>query len=83
MKIILFTKEKCPNCPLAKKIVNEVANELNIEVENVNIDEDVIRALQFNVASTPAAVLVKENGDYEVLFRSEIPDRKELKEMIK
>lgn len=82
MKIILFTKENCPNCPLAKKIVNEIASELNIEIENVNIDENVIEALQFNVASTPAAVLVKEN-DYEVLFRSEVPSRKELIEMIK
>lgn len=82
MKLLLFTMEKCPNCPLAKKVAKEVAEELGIELEEVDVEKDRLKALQYSVASTPSLVLVK-NGDYEVLFRSEVPGREELVRAIK
>ncbi len=82
MKLLLFTKKDCPNCPLAKKVVKEVAEELGIELEEVDAEEDMLKALQYSVASTPSLVLVR-NGDYEVLFRSEVPSREELVKAIK
>ncbi|RLI85669.1 MAG: thioredoxin family protein [Archaeoglobales archaeon] len=77
MKLIVFTKRDCPNCPNAKKIAMEVAEELNLEFEEVDIEEDLITALQFNVASTPSIAL-----NDEVLFRGEVPTKDELKRLI-
>ncbi len=78
MKLIVFTKENCPNCPYVKKVAKEVAEELEIEYEEIDVEKDMITALQYNVASTPSIVL----GD-EVLFRSEVPTKEELLKKIK
>ncbi len=78
MKLIVFTKKDCPNCPLAKKIAKEIAEELNLEFEEIDIEEDLITALQYNVASTPSIAL-----EDEVLFRGEVPTKEELKTKIK
>ncbi len=77
MKLIVFTKKNCPNCPLAKKVCEEVSKELGIELEVVDVESDMIRALQSGVASTPSIVVETDNG-CEVLFRSEVPSREEL-----
>ena len=82
MKLLLFTMEKCPNCPLAKKVVREVAEETGIEFEEIDVERDMLKALQYSVASTPSIVLLR-NGDYEVLFRSEVPSKRELARVIK
>ncbi len=80
-KLIVFHMERCPNCPLAKKVAKEVAEELGLDYEEVDIEEDMIRALQCGVASTPSIAL--ENGRVEVLFRSEVPDAETLKRAVK
>ena len=77
-KLIVFVKKDCPQCPLAKKVAKEVAKELGLEYEEINIEKDMISALMYNVISTPSIAL-----DDEVLFRGEIPDKKELVKTIK
>ena len=78
MKLIVFTKKDCPQCPNAKAIAKEVAEELGLEYEEIDIEKDLITALQFNVASTPSIAL-----DSEVLFRGEVPTKSELIRKIK
>ncbi len=77
MKLIVFTKKDCPNCPMAKKLVSEVSGELGIEFEEVDVEKDLIKALQVGVASTPS-IAVEINDKYEILFRSEVPTKEEL-----
>jgi len=77
MKLIVFTKKDCPNCPNAKKIAKEVAEELGLEFEEIDVEKDLITALQYNVASTPSIALGEE-----VLFRGEVPTKDELKKAI-
>jgi glutaredoxin len=77
MKLIVFTKKDCPNCPNAKKIAKEVAEELGLEFEEIDVEKDLITALQYNVASTPSIALGEE-----VLFRGEVPTKEELKKAI-
>ena len=77
MKLIVFTKKDCPNCPHAKQIAKQVAEELGLEFEEIDIEKNLITALQYNVASTPSIAL----GD-EVLFRGEVPTKEELKRMV-
>lgn len=77
MKLIVFTKRDCPNCPNAKRIAKEVAEELGLEFEEIDVEKDLITALQFNVASTPSIAL-----NEDVLFRGEVPKKEELKREI-
>ena len=77
MKLIVFTKKDCPNCPNAKKIAKEVAEELGLEFEEIDVEKDLITALQYNVASTPSIALGEE-----VLFRGEVPTKEELKKAV-
>jgi glutaredoxin len=78
MKLIVFTKKDCPNCPYAKKIAKDVAEELGLEFEEIDVEKDLITALQYNVASTPSIAL-----DEDVLFRGEVPTKDILKEEIR
>ncbi len=77
MKVVVFTKKDCPNCPYAKKIAKEVAEELGLEFEEIDVEKDLITALQYNVASTPSIAFGEE-----VLFRGEVPTKEELKREI-
>ena len=61
----------------AKKIAMEAAKELNLEFEEIDVEEDLITALQYNVASTPSIALGEE-----VLFRGEVPSKEELKKEV-
>jgi glutaredoxin len=64
MKIQVFTAKKCPRCPGAKEVCKEVARSKNLEYEEIDIEENMIDALQKQIASTPSIVL-----DDDVLFR--------------
>jgi len=77
-KLIVFVKKNCPQCPLAKQIAKEVAKELGLEYEEIDIEKDMVTALMYNVISTPSIAL-----DDEVLFRGEVPDKQQLIKMIK
>jgi glutaredoxin len=76
-KLIVFTKKDYPNCPNAKKIAKEVAEELGLEFEEIDVEKDLITALQYNVASTPSIAFGEE-----VLFRGEVPTKDALKRRI-
>ena len=77
-KLIVFVKKDCPKCPLAKKVAKEVAKELGLEYEEIDIEKDMVTALMFNVISTPSIAF-----DEEVLFRGEVPDKQQLIKMVK
>ena len=77
-KIVVFTMKNCPKCPAAKKLAEEIAEEFGLEVEEVDVEKDMITALQYNVASTPSIAV----GD-EVIARGDLPAKAELREMVK
>lgn len=84
MKLILFTATNCPKCLSAKKVVEEVANELKMKLDqdyqilNINDNENLITALQYQIASTPSIVI-----DEEAAFTGVVPSKKELMEKLK
>jgi len=80
-KLIVFHMERCPNCPLAKKVARKVAEEHGLEYQEIDVEEDMITALQCGVASTPS-IAIEVNGSVEVLFRSEVPQENQLKEAV-
>lgn len=73
MKIILFTSKTCVKCPVAKALVEEVAKETNTEVEYVDIEKELFRALENQIASVPAIMVGNE-----VISRGVVPTKEEL-----
>lgn len=83
-KLILYTAKNCPNCPSAKKIVKEVAQELDMRegidyvIKNVDEENNMIEALTYQIASTPSIVI-----DGKAEFRGEVPKKEDLVKKLK
>ncbi|OQX19872.1 MAG: hypothetical protein BWK75_05285 [Candidatus Altiarchaeales archaeon A3] len=83
-KITLYTATTCVKCPAAKKILVEVVRELNLkegvdyEIKNIDEGNNLIEALQKQVASTPSLLI-----DDELIYNGEVSNKLELLEMLK
>jgi len=68
MRIYLFFREGCPNCPAAEAIIDEIAAETGVKVVKVNADnisvdlEYKLLESQIFVFSTPVVVIEDEKG---------------------
>jgi len=74
----IFTTTNCPRCPAAKQIAKNVAEKHNLDLEEINLDDDPIKGLQFQVISTPSIAI-----DDETIFFGEVPSEQELQDEIK
>jgi glutaredoxin len=72
-KVTVFTMPDCPKCPAAKELVKEVGRDFDIEIDEVDLQQDMIKGLQYGVASTPS-VAVNE----KLISRGDVPSRDEL-----
>jgi len=76
-KITIFTGKTCPKCPAAKAVAEAVAKEAGCAMEVLDIEENMIMALQNQIASVPT-IMVND----EVVFMSEVPTREALLQAI-
>ena len=75
MKLKVFVMDGCPNCPEAKRIAKEVAEELGLSYVEVDIGtpDGQIEGLMLQIASTPSIAL-----EDEVLVRGRVLPKEEL-----
>ena len=80
MKLKVFWKAECPNCPPAKKVAKELEQE-GVMVEYCNIDEvdGLTEATFYDVLSTPSIIVVDDNNREVASFRGTTPSKEELK----
>ncbi len=76
--LTIFTMQTCPNCPDVKKLAEQVAKELNLDYKEVDIKQDFIEGLIYQVMETPSIAL-----NDETLFFGEKPTRAQLIKEIK
>ncbi|MDK2790320.1 MAG: thioredoxin 1 [Methanothermococcus sp.] len=75
VKVEVFTSPMCPHCPAAKRVVEEVAGEVEgVEVEHVNVMENPEKAAKYGIMAVPTIVI-----DGEVKFVG-APTKEALKE---
>lgn len=53
-KIILFTSERCPNCKIARKILNDK----NINYLEISADKDIDMARKYKIVSAPTLLVI-------------------------
>jgi len=80
LTIRVFTLKTCANCPAAKKIAREVAEEFNIRFLEVDIgtSDGQIEGLMYQIMSTPSIAL-----DNNVIARGKLIQKEELKAHVK
>lgn len=82
MKIKIFWKKDCPNCPQAKSIGELVKDEIKVQYCNIDTVDGLSEACMLNVMSTPTIVLVdNENNELEA-WRGMIPKIENIREKI-
>lgn len=62
MKILFFTASWCAPCRKVKPIVKEIAEEYDIDVDELDVTLHVKTAQIFNVISTPTLVVIDNDG---------------------
>jgi len=81
MKLKLFTKKDCPNCPSAKKILKEVEDS-GIPVEYYDSDDvdGLAEGSFYMIMATPSTLLVDDSGVEIDSWRGQDPDVGKIKE---
>ncbi len=76
----IFTLKTCPNCPQAKKIVKEVAEEFNLKFTEIDMEtpEGQIEGLMHQIMSTPSIAI-----DNDVISRGKPISKKELMDEVR
>ena len=61
MKLKIFTKTECPNCPTAKKIGKKLETKgAKVEWYDLDEEEGLSEAVYFDVLSTPSMIITDE-----------------------
>ncbi len=78
--IRVFTLKTCANCPAAKKIAREVAEEFSMEFVEIDMGtpDGQIEGLMYQIVSTPSIAL-----DEEIISRGKLIQKEDLVTHIK
>ena len=60
MKILKFYADWCGPCKALTQIIKTAGDKVTMPVEEVNVDENVFMATNFNIRSLPTLVLVDD-----------------------
>jgi thioredoxin 1 len=58
MKVLKFYAEWCGPCKGLTMIINGAKDKISIPIEDINIDENLFMATDFNIRSVPTMVIV-------------------------
>jgi len=61
MKVLKFMAPWCGPCKAQTQIIQGAGDKITVKVEEVNIDENVFMASNFQIRSVPTMVLVDDN----------------------
>jgi thioredoxin 1 len=53
----------CTPCKLMNPIIDEIEKEFDISIQRINVDEDSAMVQQYNIASVPTYILLKDDGE--------------------
>jgi thioredoxin 1 len=81
MKLLKFYAEWCGPCKMQSTIIKNAGDKITTKIEDVDIDQNVFMATQFNVRSVPTMVLV-DDQDKEIKRKVGVLKESELLEWL-
>jgi thioredoxin 1 len=78
--LVDFWAEWCGPCKKLSPILDEISNETNLLVGKMNVDDNPITTLEFNITSIPT-MIVFENGIKVKVINGAQPKHKLMKEL--
>ena len=82
MKVKKFYAEWCGPCKGLSMVIAGAKDKITIPIEEVNIDEEIMESVQYDVRSVPMLVLLDDNGK-EIKRQSGILSETQLLEFLK
>ena len=62
MKLKKFYAEWCGPCKGLSMVIKSAGDKITVPVENIDIDQNIMESVEFNVKSVPTLVLVDDAG---------------------
>ena len=80
MKLKIFTKTDCPNCPVAKEVGKQLESKgANIEWFDLDNEDGLSESVYFDVLSTPSLIVTDEDDNEVKGWRGDVPEVELLK----
>lgn len=61
MKLLKFYAEWCGPCKVQSQIIKNAGDKVTVQIEDVNIDDNLMMAQNFQIRGVPTMVLVDKN----------------------
>ena len=81
MKLLKFYAEWCGPCKMQSQIIKNAGDKIKTPIENVDIDNNIMMSVEYQVRSVPTLVLLDDNG-VEVKRQTGVLREKELLEFL-
>ncbi len=62
MKMLKFYAEWCQPCKMLSRVIQEAGDKIDIAIEDIDIDQNMEVAKQYNVRGVPMLVIVDDTG---------------------
>ena len=82
MKVYKFQAEWCQPCKMLGKVIDEAKDKITDEIIPIDIDQEMMTAINFNVRGVPTLVMVDEH-DKEIKRRSGYMNEQALLDFLK
>ncbi|RLG15522.1 MAG: hypothetical protein DRN71_01160 [Candidatus Nanohalarchaeota archaeon] len=83
MKVKIFTKDECPNCPQAKDIGEKLETEgHNIEYYNISTIDGLTESSFYRIMSTPSILITEDDNKERNAWRSTLPSITEIRKVL-
>lgn len=84
MKVKIFLKDGCPNCPSAKDLGKSLEKDgINVEYHDITTIDGLAESTYFGVMSTPSILVVGWDDTEKVSWRSAVPEIDEVRKVLR
>ncbi len=83
MKVKIFVKDECPNCPQAKDMGKLLETDgHDVEYHNISTIDGLTESSFHGIMSTPSIIITGDDGKEKTGWRSTVPEISEIRRVL-